>query len=209
MRGVAASNQLIVFVKAPRPGLVKTRLAAVMGPAAAAAAYRSLAETLFSRLPTTADVELKFTPADAAAEILPWIRPKWRLSPQSAGGLGDRMSNAFADAFARGAKRVVIIGSDCPYLDSGDLDEAYNLLQDHDVVLGPAGDGGYWLIGLQRPQPSLFQSIPWSTETVLSATLAAADHWGLRVGRLRELDDIDTAEDYRRFAEWRTRGTRT
>src|SRR5262245_62441377 len=95
-------------------------------------------------------VELRFTPADAEAEIRPWLRPGWRAVPQCDGDLGVRMMNAFADAFRAGANRVVIIGSDCPYLDAGDVRIAWTQLRACDLVLGPAEDGGYWLIGLRE-----------------------------------------------------------
>src|SRR5262249_24760372 len=119
--------------------------------------------------------------------------------PQGPGDLGERLSRAFRDAFASGARRVVVIGSDCPDVTPADIHAAWAALEAHDVVLGPAIDGGYWLIGLQALHEPLFRGVRWSTSTVLTQTLALCHQQGLRVHRLRELSDVDTEEDWRRF----------
>lgn len=197
--------RLILFLKAPRPGLVKTRLAVALGAEAACAAYRKLVETLLPRLGGLAGVELRFAPDDARRDIEPWLREGWRAAPQGPGDLGTRLARAMESAFAQGAKRVVVIGSDCPHVTTQDIADAWAALAGHDVALGPATDGGYWLIGLREPQPVLFTNIDWSTEKVLAQTLARADAAGLSVKLLRELADVDTPEDWRRF-ESRTMG---
>src|SRR5688572_19334877 len=109
-----ANERAIVFVKAPRPGSVKTRLAHTVGPEAACAAYGRLVETLLQALSSLPEVELRFAPDDAEKEIQSWLRKGWRARPQGGDDLGQRMQTAFADAFAEGASRVVIVGSDCP-----------------------------------------------------------------------------------------------
>ncbi|MBI2925144.1 MAG: TIGR04282 family arsenosugar biosynthesis glycosyltransferase [Verrucomicrobia bacterium] len=192
-------EQLIIFVKAPRPGAVKTRLAETLGAVAACEAYCRLVESLLSRLASLREVELRFTPDDAGAEIKRWLGPGWTARPQGTGDLGTRLEAAFVEAFARGAERVVIIGSDCPRVTVEDVQAAWRALEEHDVVLGPATDGGYWLIGLRSRQRELFDGIAWSTSRVLAQTLARAQAAGLRVQRLRELSDVDTAEDWRGF----------
>jgi rSAM/selenodomain-associated transferase 1 len=106
------------------------------------------------------------------------------------------LRRAFAESFASGSKHVVIIGSDCPFVTIRDVEHAWNGLRSCDLVIGPATDGGYWLIGLRRSQPELFRNIAWSTEKVLAQTRARAESRGLRVRLLREQTDIDT------FAEW-------
>ncbi len=198
-----ATQHLIIFLKAPRLGLVKTRLAQSLGAAAATAAYGQLVETLLEQLAPLPDVELHFTPDDAAAEILPWLHAGWTARAQGAGDLGERLHAAFQSAFADGAQRVVIIGSDCPAITTGDIHAAWQALATSDVVIGPARDGGYWLIGLRQPLPGLWNGIPWSTERVLRETLARAQADGLRIELLRELADVDTEADWRAFQSGR------
>jgi uncharacterized protein len=192
-------RRLVVFVRAPRLGQVKRRLAATLGDAAALAIYRDLVHSLITLLKPLHPVELRYTPDDALDEVRGWAQPGWSLSPQGAGDLGARMQAAFVDAFAAGKQRVLLIGSDCPTLRLSDLNEAWTGLKDNDVVLGPARDGGYWLIGLRQARPKLFQSVAWSTKSVLRETLDRAREAGLRVTQLRELADIDTEHDWREF----------
>ena len=191
-------QRLLVFLKAPRAGAVKTRLAQVIGAADASTAYRELAETLLDTLSPLPFVELCFTPDNALVEIKPWLRRDWLARPQGEGDLGSRLTKAFEDVFAEGADRVVIIGSDCPTVTVDDIERAWSALRTHDLALGPATDGGYWLIGLRAPQPLLFAGITWSSEKVFSETMERAKRGGLRVHLLREQADVDTAADW----EW-------
>lgn len=193
----AASDRLMIFVKAPRPGLVKTRLAKALGAETACQAYRQLVGTLVGNLACLPTVALWFSPDDARDEVSGWTREGWTLHPQGEGDLGRRLARAFEDGFARGARRVLIIGSDCPEVMPADVAEAFAALQAHDVVLGPARDGGYWLIGLRAVQPELFLEIAWSTAKVLDQTLDRARSRGLSVRLLRTLADVDTEEDWR------------
>ncbi len=195
-----AAEQLIVFVKAPRPGSVKTRLAKTMGSEQACAAYRELVTKVLAAVESF-HVELRFSPDDAQQEIAPWLRNNWTAAPQGDGDLGARMNRAFTDAFARGVERVVVIGSDCVELEAKDIRSAFRELKDHDLVVGPATDGGYWLIGLRSPQPELFREIAWSTDEVLGKTLQRAKGLGLNIQLLRILNDVDNEEDWRRAAE--------
>jgi len=194
-------RQVILFVKAPRAGFVKTRLAQTVGAQTALDAYRTLVEVITTRLAPLREVELRFAPADAEEEIRPWLADGWTCRPQSEGDLGQRLSQAFEQAFQQGNQRVIIIGSDCPYLTVEDIEDATRALDTADLVLGPATDGGYWLIGLSRPVPELFSQINWSTETVLEETMAKARAAGLKVHLLRELSDVDTLADLTRFHE--------
>ena len=192
-------RRLIVFLKAPRAGAVKTRLALTLGAAEACAAYRRLVETLLRQLAALENVELCFAPDDAGSEIKPWARTTWRLTAQGAGDLGSRLDRAFRRAFDEGDKPIVLIGSDCPEIVASDIQAAWTALLSHDVVLGPATDGGYWLIGLRAPKSDLFASIPWSTNAVLRETLERCRAAGLTTRMLRELTDVDTEADWRRF----------
>lgn len=196
------SDRLLVFVKAPRPGAVKTRLAAVLGDEAAAGLYRAIAEEeIRNAAPRAGEYERTFffTPDDARPEIESWL-PGETLEPQQGRDLGERMSRAFASAFAAGARRVAIIGTDVPDCGREHVMEALRSLDGHDVVLGPTHDGGYYLMALDRPRPALFQSIPWSTPSVLPATAERAGLLGFSVRMLDPLRDIDTLEDVK--AEW-------
>jgi hypothetical protein len=193
------SDRLMIFVKAPRPGQVKTRLAQALGAEAASAVYRHLVERLLERLNGLWPVELCFTPEDARSEIEPWLRTGWTARAQSPGDLGRRLSVAFEAAFDQGVTRAVVIGSDCVEVEPHDIHLAWAELDAHDLVVGPAQDGGYWLIALRHPQPLLFEGIPWSTSRVLATTLARARSLRLPVKLLRTLGDIDTLEDWQRY----------
>ena len=190
--------RVIIFVKAPRPGFVKTRLAAAIGDQAACDAYRQLTETVLAKLTPLPHVELRFAPDDTENEIAPWLRNDWTARPQGEGDLGQRMHRAFTDANGP----AIIIGSDCPHLELSDLEAAADTLKEYDLVLGPATDGGYWLIGLNSPCPALFEKIKWSMGEVLQTTLTKAKGNGLSIHLLRELADVDTVEDW---SEWRSR----
>lgn len=194
---------MIIFVKAPRPGSVKTRIAKTTGPDRACTIYRELVGVVLERCSSIQNVELWYSPADALDEIKPWLRESWKGQEQGTGDLGLRLERAFASAFASGAERVVIIGSDCPEIRSGDVRQAWKELKSHDVVIGPAVDGGYWLIGLKVTHAELFREIPWSSDQVLAQTLARARSLGLRIQLLRILSDVDTEEDWNAYVRER------
>jgi rSAM/selenodomain-associated transferase 1 len=201
-----SDRTLVVFVKEPRPGAVKTRLAAVLGPDDAARLYRALAgAVLEATVPEPGEYErlVFYDPPDAGERLRAWL-PSGRLRRQDPGHLGARMSGAFARCFARGASRVVLAGSDAPGLGRRHVTAALDRLDAHDVVLGPAHDGGYYLVALRAAQPSLFEEVSWSTASVLEDTLARARAAGLRVALLERLRDVDTCDDLR--AEWPTVG---
>ncbi len=129
------------------------------------------------------------------AQMQQWLGAKWNYQAQGTGDLGDRMARAFQAAFASGVEQVVIIGSDCPQLDADRLSQAFRSLQAHDLVLGEATDGGYYLIGLWQFVAELFVSIDWSTERVLQQTLEIAKRLSLSIAILEPLTDIDRPED--------------
>jgi rSAM/selenodomain-associated transferase 1 len=194
---------LAVFVKEPRAGAVKTRLAAAVGAERAAGLYRALAEAEIAATSPRADEYERvffFAPPGSAAALRGWLGAETMIA-QADGDLGARMSAAFGEAFARGARRVALIGTDVPWLTRGTVVEAFRQLDGHDVVLGPAEDGGYYLIALDRPRPALFEHVAWSTPTVLADTLARAATLGLRVRRLASMPDVDTLDDVRRHWE--------
>jgi rSAM/selenodomain-associated transferase 1 len=194
------ADALIVFVKEPRPGSVKTRFLPALRPEDAADLYRALAEEEIRRTsPESGDYErlFFFAPADARDAIAAWF-PGETLVPQQGADLGARMASAFGEVFRRGANRVAIIGTDVPWVSRALVLDALRGLGQHDVVLGPSHDGGYYLLALDRPRPELFDEIAWSTPQVLPVTLARAKARGLSVQLMEELTDIDTLDDLRR-----------
>jgi len=191
------SAALIVFLKHPTPGRAKTRLAAALGPEDAAAVYRALAEELMRRSRSPAYRRMAFfAPGTTPEEMGAWL-PGEEWHAQRGDDLGERIHLAFEAAFAAGARRAAIVGSDLPWIGEREVLEALDALDSSDVVVGPSRDGGYYLLALRQPAPSLFSGIAWSTESVLEATLARARSAGLSVHTLETRSDVDTPEDLR------------
>jgi hypothetical protein len=197
-----SERALLVFLKYPRAGSVKTRLLPALDGADVAGIARALAEgVLEDTVPHPGEYErlVFFDPPEAAGDMRAWL-PGVRLAPQADGDLGERMEAAFARAFRRGARRVALIGTDTPALTRETVLSALNALETADVAIGPAEDGGYYLIALRRSHPELFAGVAWGGSTVLAETLARAASAGLSVSTLEKLRDLDTFEDLR--AEW-------
>jgi rSAM/selenodomain-associated transferase 1 len=193
-------RRLLVFLKHPTPGRVKTRLAAAVGPEAAADIYRACVELTLERLRALApQTTLCVDPPDALEPVRAWLGAGWELRPQIGSTLGKRLADATARAFADGADRIVVIGTDSPWLGAEQIEDAFTRLEQRDAVLGPAEDGGYYLIGLSRPYPALFEGIAWGSEQVLTQTEARARELGLRLASLRRGYDIDDLEDLQRW----------
>jgi rSAM/selenodomain-associated transferase 1 len=207
MNSVApAAPHLLIFAREPELGRVKTRLAAGIGAAAALAVYRELlaltaAAVAAAQVPATVWLAAAPANADPHQPRPEWPGLPWCVQPTT-DSLGARMAQAFAEAFGAGAGRVVIIGTDCPGLSAELLRQAFDQLLQHDLVIGPADDGGYYLLGMNQLHPELFDGKEWSTATVLPATLADAVRLGLRVAQLSTLHDVDSAQD---LATWRGR----
>ncbi|MCM8794198.1 MAG: TIGR04283 family arsenosugar biosynthesis glycosyltransferase [Candidatus Omnitrophica bacterium] len=198
-----AGIYLIVMAKAPVPGQVKTRLLPVLSPEGAARlARRFLKETvaLVEGIPGIQPV-VAVSPPEAMEQIRELIGPSMRLIPQPAGDLGVRLQELFRQFFAAGAGGVIALGTDHPGLPKESLQKAAaELRRGRDrLVLGPTHDGGYYLIGLNRPHAELFQGIPWSTSEVLRTTVARAKSAGLRIIELPPWYDVDRPEDLQRI----------
>ena len=201
----APHDAIILMARAPELGRVKTRLASEMGDDQALAIYRELGEGIAAALRKAGPrVVVSYTPASAEQLTRDWLGDDLRYEPQAAGDLGARMAAAVAARFAGGADRVVVVGSDCPTMSPETIRSAFAALADADVVLGPAQDGGYYLIGISAAQDTLFRDVPWSSHDVLRISLERAREAGLRVTLLPEMRDIDTAADWRSYrdAEW-------
>ncbi|UCF82269.1 MAG: TIGR04283 family arsenosugar biosynthesis glycosyltransferase, partial [Desulfobacteraceae bacterium] len=191
-------DRIIIFGRYPEPGQTKTRLIPLLGPAGTAELQRKLTEKTFNTVKAFASdrvIEVKFRyEGGSDRKMVRWLGSGMIFSRQNPGDLGERMQTAFLEAFHTGCRRVVLLGTDIPELKIDHLEQAFDALIEHDLVLGPSTDGGYWLMGLNR-SADLFHGINWGTETVLDQTIALAKGQGLRTHRLDPLTDIDTVED--------------
>ena len=263
-------NTLIIFLKYPEPGRVKTRLARDIGNEKACAIYKLLAENViknvFIKNPSTYDVHFFFTPADKENEIKAWLKPildneqgfhsaalaqpkapslpppceggdevvvrlkasyvpvrkgerrevknfppkevfteqyHIQYSPQEGNSLGERMSHAFQQTLQRkDRKRCIIIGTDCPEIAATMIESVFEMLKEKDIVIGPCKDGGYYLLGMSRFLPELFEDIDWSTDRVFNQTMEKVHKNNLYCGVLKTLADIDTQEDFYRYGQY-------
>ena len=201
----AQTRVLGIFAKAWDQGKVKTRLAKTLGDNVAAEVYLRLLVLHLKRFAQAGELRsIAYSPAtdqtrqrfaDLIASHLP--AATWRLEPQIESDLGTRMNGFFEHQFKASpdGARVVLIGSDAPRLTPQIVDTAFEFLKQHDVVLGPSTDGGYYLVGLSRSAEAIFQGIDWSTELVLQQTLSVCEQHGFSVAQLPALTDIDHEED--------------
>lgn len=200
----SSRDELILFVKTPIPGLVKTRLVPPLTFKEAAQLYKSWAQGLYRTAQQV--VNIKITVAYQSTAEIP--SPAWldgvdgevNYFEQCAGDLGEKISHAFDRAFSKGANKAIIIGTDSPGLPLNTLQQAFEKLDEYDLTVGPTYDGGYYLIGLKgKPRPELFSGIAWSTSSVLSQTLLKAKGLTLSFHLLPKYFDIDTPEDLKKF----------
>lgn len=191
----ASDNRLLViFSKNPVPGEVKTRLARSVGKEKAFEIYEALRSITSEAVSTVrAKRVVCFSGFIPQSDLFLSIDTEVRL--QHGNNLGERMHNAISEGFSSGARHVVLIGTDCPDISGSVIEQAFSLLESNDAVLGPARDGGFYLIGLKRSSPELFLNRIWSTSGVLGETIRILDHTGTSYGLLPELQDIDTFED--------------
>ncbi len=187
-------TRVLLFAKAPRAGRVKTRLAREIGEARAVELYRAIGRSVATAVAEAYSLTVWFDPPDAEEEMRAWLGDH-ECRPQPDGDLGERMAFAFAEHFASGERPVIGIGADVPGISAPVIADAERLLEQADVVLGPALDGGYYLIGLPAPRDALFQRIPWGSSRVFRATEERCEALGMRAARLAPLRDIDTRED--------------
>ena len=203
-------NWLLVFVKAPSPGAVKTRLLPAWSPAEAAGLYQALVRDTLEAVQPLREVRVVVAYApDAGFPDLGWLDGSLALVHQEGRTLGERLTHGFAWAFRQGARRVTALGSDAPDLSGAWVRQAFGELQHADVVVGPTRDGGYHLIGLSRPQPALFSDMPWSSPRLLARTLEQIARLGLRLRCVEPVADLDTPEDLERYLNGLTRSPST
>jgi rSAM/selenodomain-associated transferase 1 len=195
-------NLLVIFVRNPELGKVKTRLASSIGEEAALYVYRQLIHCT--------QVNTQHIPADKFVyydSYIPendtWDDSIYAKHFQQGNDLGERMQNAFNDGFKQGYTSIVIIGSDCAGLSGKMVTKAFDALQENDFVIGPASDGGYYLLGMRSFYPELFLNKMWSTDTVYQDTLRDISFKNASVHILPKLTDIDTEEDLREMIRLR------
>lgn len=189
----------IVFTRYPEPGKTKTRLIPALGEEGAANLHRQMAEHTLAIIREVQNfhllsVEVHFVGGNSNL-MQNWLGADIVYRNQVEGDLGWRMMSAFQTAFNSGMESVVIIGTDCPELTAKIIAQAFDQLNRYDLVLGPATDGGYYLIGLRRLVPELFKGINWGTSEVLRKTVAIAIYLNLAVAYLPPLSDVDRPED--------------
>jgi rSAM/selenodomain-associated transferase 1 len=196
---VAASRRerLVLFAKEPAAGRVKTRLAAGIGAGKAAALYGAILTDLAAALVAPSWEAVLAVEGDETVVLARIFSSNWSFRPQGPGSLGDRLARAAAAAFEEGAERVALAGSDAPTLGALEVGAAFAALDESDLAVAPAPDGGFSLAALKRlvnPIP-LFGSVRWSTAFALSDLRRNADTFGLRAALLPQVPDVDVVED--------------
>ena len=192
-------QRLIIFSRYPEPGKTKTRMIPALGAEGAANLQRQMTEHTLAqakKLTELLPVAIEVHFAGGNQQLMAnWLGQDLVYQPQSSGDLGARMTSAFEEAFIATMEAVVMIGIDCPGLDENLLSQAFNALGNHDLVLGPAQDGGYYLIGLGRYSTELLKNIAWGTDQVLAQTVANAKELDFSIAYLDTLSDVDRPED--------------
>ncbi|MDR3542752.1 MAG: TIGR04282 family arsenosugar biosynthesis glycosyltransferase [Desulfocapsaceae bacterium] len=196
---------VLIFTRYPTPGFSKTRLIPILGPQGAAGLQRKMTEQIVAQAARLIeshphDLEIHYE-GGSLPLMRAWLGPSRTYQPQKAGDLGTRMSQAIS-AHLKGKRAIILAGSDCPALTSSLLTRALEALQEKDIVIGPACDGGYYLIGVRGGVredcvSSLFTDIPWGSASVFAETMARAGRLQLTSHILPELHDIDRPEDLR------------
>ena len=191
-------NGIIVFVKNPELGKVKTRLAATLGDEKALKIYNKLVGYTKDVLSQLSNVKRYIYYSSFVVKQDIWDNHQFEKRTQSTGGLGDRITTALKETFET-CNPIIIIGSDCPQLTPLHIKDAFEQLKTHNIVIGPSHDGGYYLLGMDKYYPQLFQDINWSTSTVFQETVLKATNLNLGVDELETLSDIDYEEDWIKF----------
>jgi hypothetical protein len=196
------STALIIFAKAPIPGEVKTRLCPPLDYEEAASLHGTLVLDAIERTKGLQGVSLYVAGApDLSHPFFKILEGRYgaKLLQQRGSDLGARMRQAMQNAFDQGVQSAILTGTDLPTLPRAYLAEAFKLIKDHDVVLGPTTDGGYYLIGLRKMVPGLFEGLAWSTGSVFAETKKKIESAGLSLGLLPECRDVDTLDDLKHF----------
>ena len=188
-------TEVLLFARAPRSGQVKTRLSADIGADRALQIYRTVGSRVVRQIAPVSSITAWYDPPDAEEEMRAWLG-ELSYRPQPEGDLGARLAHAFAEHFvAKPLEPALAIGCDAPGVDAAIIKQARGALRSKDIVLGPASDGGYYLIGLAQHRRELFEGIPWGTDRVFECTIGICDAIGSEPAILPELQDVDRAAD--------------
>ncbi|MEN9309055.1 MAG: hypothetical protein RL173_2987 [Fibrobacterota bacterium] len=188
---------ILLFAKAPISGMVKTRLAAGVGPDRALEIYRALAERQMDALRRSGlPIFVWTTPPGSEADVASWLLGAKEVRLQPDGDLGARMSHACEHAFANGAPGAILVGTDCPDLDASCIAALAEIVKQGRFALQPALDGGYVAFGLPQRFPQAFETMAWSTDTVLTETVSRLRGQGIEPDLFDTLSDIDTVDDW-------------
>jgi uncharacterized protein len=206
------NQALLVFYKYPELGKVKTRLAKDLGESITLDVYKMLCSSTFEVCKQFKQFEgnhttffFFFTPKERSEASRDMLGSMGMVLPQEGRDLGDRMKNAFQVVFNDGFTQAIIIGTDCPDLSVEHINKGFHLLKNKDVVIGPAEDGGYYLLGMNKPvKPELFNNVEWSTSLVLEQTQSRVQQLNLSFEFLPVLNDIDTLMDYSQWIQSKT-----
>lgn len=197
---MSEGSSVILFVRSPERGKIKSRLAAAIGRKMALEIYKGFVLDILETLKWGRySFRIFFYPENSGEGMVKWLGKDFMYSPQQGSDIGKRMENAFVQSFSEGSERVVLIGSDIPDLPNSVIHRAFSSLDKSDAVLGPASDGGYYLIGFKKASflPSVFHGIPWSTSSVYQETMEIFRRSRCRVHTLPRWNDVDTLDDLR------------
>lgn len=199
---------LIIYSRYPEAGKTKTRMIPALGAEGAAKLQRQMSEHTLNtvrQLQQKRSINIEVHFAGGNEQLMSaWLGEDISYITQVDGDLGDKMNSSFDRAFNKGTKKVVTIGIDCPDIDANILNDAFDSLQQNDLVLGVAEDGGYYLIGLNKTIPKLFENIDWGTDRVLNQTKAIANKLDLKTKYLATLSDVDRPEDLSIWQKYKT-----
>ncbi|PIQ88796.1 MAG: glycosyltransferase [Candidatus Omnitrophica bacterium CG11_big_fil_rev_8_21_14_0_20_42_13] len=189
-------NVLMIFAKYPMPGFVKTRLAKSIGRKNAASLYKLFVEAIIALTEDDKYARIVyFMPQNRKEQFINWLGADIKFAAQCGNSLGQRMFNAFKDTFKKGAKKVIAIGTDSPFIDNELIINAFDKLNSSQCVIGPSLDGGYYLLGTSRFMPHIFKNIAWGSDTVAKATEDLLKRKGVKYALLGRGFDVDNTAD--------------
>lgn len=196
------NKNILLFVKYPEKGCVKTRLAKGIGDIAAVTLYKYFVEDILSSLQSiNARIWICYYPESAGDDMAVWLGSSYFYVLQKGGNLGKRLQHCFKSSFDKGFEKTIVLASDIPEISEEIINNAFDKLENNDVVIGPSYDGGYYLIGFrdQSYKSNVFDDISWSTNRVYEKTLRKIEAFKLKYFVLDRINDMDTIDDIRKF----------
>jgi rSAM/selenodomain-associated transferase 1 len=197
------NNNILLFVKHPENGGVKTRLAKDIGDTAAVSLYKCFVEDILSSLQSiNARIWICYYPESARDDMAVWLGSSYFYVLQKGGNLGKRLQHCFKSSFDKGFEKTIVLASDIPEISENIINNAFQCLEYKDAVIGPSYDGGYYLLGFNKKSyaTQIFDDIPWSTNLVYEETLGKIEAYKLRYSVLDKINDMDTIDDIRKFS---------